>query len=201
MRVLIAILALLVASPWAMAQEKVRGDYEALKGMPEKHSVDKVRFEEFINFGCPHCNNFYSLSRDMRESYKGRVDFIDIPILFRGQDDAPLRLYYVAKSIGKENMVKHALFETRFKHNVNVFDPGVVNYLARTLDLGDVYRKQKDSPEVERALQEGQMLASRYRVNATPTIVLEGTLKMNIGSSMENFAEKLPETLDDLLKP
>ncbi|MBL4737375.1 MAG: disulfide bond formation protein DsbA, partial [SAR324 cluster bacterium] len=35
-----------------------------------------------------------------------KVEFIDIPIVFRGQDDSPLRLYYVARKIGKADLIK-----------------------------------------------------------------------------------------------
>ena len=64
-----------------------------------------------MNFGCPHCNNLREASIEFRKQQKDRVEFIDIPIVFRGQDDAPLRLYYVASKLGKGDQIKDELFK------------------------------------------------------------------------------------------
>lgn len=186
--------------PTISAQEKIRGDYNVLGDLPKKNSLEKVIFEGFINFGCLDCNNFRLLSKGMKEKYKDRVDFRYIPILFRGQADAPLRLYYVAKSLGKGEEVNDALYEARFVNGVNVFDPGIVNYLARSLGIGAEYKRDAQKPEITQLIQKGEVKSALYGVSGTPTIVLAGVLKMKNESSMENFVEVLPDTLDDLLK-
>ncbi len=200
MRILLLVVSFFLILPSTMANEQIRGNYEVLNNQPKQHSFKKVIFEEFMNFGCPHCNNFRLLSAEMKQKYKDRVDFVDIPILFRGQNEAPLRLYYVAKSLGKAEEVKQAIFEARFKHNVDVFDPGIINYLARSLGIGEEYKQQAQKPEITKAIDAGHQKADLYNVTATPTIVIAGTLKMKIGDSMENFASSLPQTLDDLLQ-
>ena len=94
----------------------------------------------FINFGCSHCNNLHNASKKFRREFSENIKFVDIPILFRGQNDAPLRLYFIAKKIGKGNLVKDELFKASFQHGVNVFDPGIVNFLARSLGIYKEYR-------------------------------------------------------------
>jgi len=200
MRSLLLILSICLTIAYAEAQEKVRGNYEALQGIPKKNSLEKVVFEEFLNFGCPHCNHFLLLSQEMREKYKDRVEFIDIPIAFQGQADAPLRLYYTAQSLGKAEEAKQAIFDAKFKHGVDVFDPGIINYLARSLGIGDEYRRDAQNTEITKLIRDGEEKSNRYGIRSTPTIVLAGTLKMKIGRSMESFVEMLPQTLDDLLK-
>lgn len=182
------------------AQEKIRGNYEVLNGSPQKHSLETVVFEEFINFACPHCNNFRLLSEELREKYKDRVEFVDIPITFRGQSEAPLRLYYAGQSLGKGEEVKKAIFEAKFVHGVDVFDPGIINYLARSLGMGEAYQQAQNDPQITEMIAQGKEKTARYGVEGTPTIVLANTLKMKIGGSMEDFTQQLPETLDDLLK-
>ena len=182
------------------AEERIRGNYEVLNGAPQKHSLDTVVFEEFINFACPHCNSFRMLSGELREKYKDRVEFVDIPIMFRGQSEAPLRLYYASKALGKSEEVKAAIFEARFVHGVDVFDPGIINYLARSLGMGAAYEQAQNDPQITQMIEEGKEKTERYGVQGTPTIVLANTLKMKIGGSMETFTEQLPQTLDDLLK-
>ena len=118
-----------------LAKESIRGNYSLVGEIPKKNSIDKVIYEEFINFGCTHCNKLHNASKNFRKKYSDKIEFIDIPILFRGQNDSPLRLYFIAKKIGKGDLVKDELFKASFQHGVNVFDPGIVNFLARSLGI------------------------------------------------------------------
>ena len=154
LRYLILIL-LLVPALYLQAKERIRGHYKIVGKLPRMHSLEKVVFEEFLNFGCPHCNNLYKSTREFRQNEKGRIEFRDIPITFRGQDDAPLRFFYVARKMGKGDLVKAELFKARFIHGVDVFDKGIVNYLARSLGLSDAYRKERDAPWINKLLVEG----------------------------------------------
>ena len=199
-RYLIIFLLLILALPLNSA-ERIRGHYAVVGKVPKAHTVEKVVFEEFMIFGCPHCNNLREASIEFRKQQKDRVEFIDIPIVFRGQDDAPLRLYYVARKLGKGDQIKDELFKARFTHGVDVFDKGIVNYLARSLGLSEAFQKEKDAPWVNQLLAEGELKAQQYGLTGTPTVVLQYSLKMDIGryEGMDKFALKVQETIDDLL--
>ncbi|SVA84360.1 uncharacterized protein METZ01_LOCUS137214 [marine metagenome] len=200
-RHLIFFMLLFLALP-LNAAESIRGHYAVVGKVPKPHTLEKVVFEEFLNFGCPHCNNLREASLEFRKQQKDRVEFRDIPIVFRGQDDAPLRLYYVARKIGKGEMIKEELFKARFTHGVDVFDKGIVNYLARSLGLSEAFQKEQNAPWVNQLMAESELKAQQYGLTGTPTVVIQYSLKMDIGryGGMDKFAEKLPETIDDLLK-
>ena len=199
-RYLIIFLLRILALPVNSA-ERSRGHYAVVGKVPKAHTLEKVVFEEFMNFGCPHCNNLREASIEFRKQQKDRVEFIDIPIVFRGQDEAPLRLYYVARKLGKGDQIKDELFKARFTHGVDVFDKGIVNYLARSLGLSEAFQKEKDAPWVNQLLAEGELKARQYGLTGTPTVVLQYSLKMDIGryEGMDKFALKVQETIDDLL--
>lgn len=201
MKALLILVTLLWSTSATWAAE-IRGYYTAVGKTPTPHSVEKIRFEEFINFGCPHCNSLRQASQQMREEYADRVNFIDIPIAFRGQDDSPIRLYYVAERMGKGEMVKNELFKTRFEYDVNVFDPGIVNYLAKSLGIDKEYQAQGRQPWVDAKLAEAERKTQQYGLTGTPTVVIEESLKMDIGryGTMANFASSVPETFADLLR-
>ena len=184
----------------AVAKESIRGHYDVVGNIPAAHSVKKVVYEEFMNFGCPHCNNLYKASRNFRKKFADKVEFIDIPIVFRGQDDSPLRLYYVAKKIGKGDLIIDELFKASFTHNVNVFDPGITNYLARSLGIHKEFQKEKDQKWVNQLIKDGERKATIYGLTGTPTIVIQYALKMDIGpyGTMAGFVKKIPETIADL---
>ena len=164
--------------------------------------MKNIIFEEFINFGCSHCNKLHKASKNFRIKYSEKVKFIDIPILFRGQNDAPLRLYFIAKKIGKGNLVKNELFKASFENEVNVFDPGIVNFLARSLGINKEFQTEKQKDWVNELIAEGKIKAEKYRITGTPTIIIQQAMKMDIGQygSMSNFIKKIPETIEDLIK-
>jgi len=184
----------------AIAKESIRGHYDVVGNIPAAHSVKKIVYEEFMNFGCPHCNNLYKASKNFRKKFADKVEFIDIPIVFRGQDDSPLRLYYVAKKIGKGDLIIDELFKASFTHNVNVFDPGITNYLARSLGIHKEFQKEKDQKWVNQLIKEGERKATIYGLTGTPTIVIQYALKMDIGpyGTMAEFVKTIPETIADL---
>ena len=185
-----------------VAKESIRGHYDVVGNIPAAHSVKKVVYEEFMNFGCPHCNSLHKASIDFRKKFADKVDFIDIPLAFRGQNDSPLRLYYVARKIGKGKLIKDELFKTSFTHGVNVFDSGITNYLARSLGMNKEFQMEKDQAWVNELIKEGQRKSAIYGVSGTPTVVIQHALKMDIGAygTMSGFAKKVPETIADLIK-
>ena len=184
------------------ANEKIRGHYKLVGNKPESKSIKKIVFEEFINFGCSHCNKLHKASKEFRKNFVDQIEFIDIPIVFKGQDDSPLRLYYVARKIGKGDLVKDELFNASFIHGVNVFDSGVTNYLARSLGISKEFQKEKDLHWVNQLIRDGERKSLIYSVRGTPTVIIQQALKMDIGKygSMDAFLKKIPETIEDLMR-
>ena len=184
------------------ANEKIRGHYKLVGNKPASKSINKIIFEEFINFGCSHCNKLHKASKEFRKKFADQIEFVDIPIVFKGQDDSPLRLYYVARKIGKGDLIKDELFNASFIHGVNVFDPGVTNYLARSLGISKEFQKEKDLQWVNQLIRDGERKSLIYGVRGTPTVIIQQALKMDIGKygSMDAFLKKFPETIEDLMR-
>jgi len=184
------------------AKDSIRGNYSIIGKIPKKNSLNKVIFEEFINFGCTHCNKLHNASKEFRKKYSEKIKFIDIPILFRGQNDAPLRLYFIAKKIGKGNLIKDELFKASFVHGVNVFDPGIVNFLARSLGIYKEFNEKKHQDWVNKLIENAKIKAEAYQITGTPTIVIQQAMKMDIGlyGTMPDFVKKIPETIEDLIQ-
>jgi|TARA_B110000467_G_C18004585_1_gene307238 predicted DsbA family dithiol-disulfide isomerase len=200
-KVILLIFGLALAFP-VYAKESIRGHFEIVGPVPSVHSVKKVVFEEFMNFGCSHCNTLHNASKDFRKKFADKVEFIDIPIVFRGQDDSPLRLYYVARKIGKGKLIKDELFKASFTHGVNIFDSGIANYLARSLGMNKEFQQEKDKAWVNNLIKEGERKSAIYGVSGTPTVVIQRALKMEIGpyGTMSEFIKKVPETIADLIQ-
>ena len=200
-KVILIIFGLALVFP-VTAKESIRGNFEIVGSVPSAHSVKIVIFEEFMNFGCTHCNSLHKASKDFRKKFADKVEFIDIPIVFRGQDDSPLRLYYVARKIGKGKLIKDELFKASFTHGVNVFDSGITNYLARSLGMNKEFQQEKDQAWVNKLIKEDERKSVIYGVSGTPTVVIQRALKMDIApyGTMSEFVKKVPETIVDLIQ-
>ena len=85
---------------------------------------------------------------------------------------------------------------------MNVFDPGITNYLARSLGIRKEFQKEKEQKWVNQLIMDGERKSVIYSVRGTPTVILQQALKMDIGQygSMDGFVKKIPETIEDLMQ-
>lgn len=195
-----ALLALGLALLALPVHAQLRGDYETIGTAPAPNSQDTVLFEEYINFTCPHCNNFRTAAQPLKAKYADRLELVNVPILFRGQNDAPLRLFFIAQKQGMEEEIKDALFDATFRYGVNINDPAVVSYLARSEGLGDAYAAEAAKPWVTQKVEEAMAKAQAAGITATPTVVLEGSVRVLPRGGMDQFVANLDTLIGQLLK-
>ena len=181
------------------AAAQIDGQFERIGPVPKPHSVQTVLFEEYLNFTCPHCNNFRQASVPLFEVHGKRLKRVYIPLLFRGQNDAALRLFYIGQKAGKEKQILDALFDATFRYGVNINDAGVVNYLARSAGLGEAYERDYNAEWVNQKLQQAATMADKAGITATPTIVLQGSLRIMPRGGMQAFVGNLDHIISQLL--
>ena len=174
--------------------------YDVIGPVPPPHSQDRIRMEEFVNFTCPHCNNFRLMSKPVLEKYGKRLEVTLVPITFRGQTDTPLRLYFIAEREGRGPEIAAIIFDATFRYGVNVYDPQIVSYLARSAGLADAYEKEAQADWVTAKVKEARKRADEVGLEATPTIVLNGALRLVPKTRMETFVATLDRLIGDLLK-
>lgn len=177
------------------------GKYAVIAGKipPAPHALNVVVVEEFLNFGCPHCNDFREAAKPVFAKYGKRLKLVRVPILFRGQGDAALRLFYIAQAHGKEEEIDQALFDARFRYDVDNFSPDVVGYLARTNGLQQAYEKEASMEWVARRIADGSVRAENAGVEATPTLVLQGVIRLVPDSTMSDFVANFDQLVGQLL--
>jgi predicted DsbA family dithiol-disulfide isomerase len=162
--------------------------------------VDTVLWEEYLNFTCPHCNNFRGAQQPLLKKFGDKLQVVQIPVLFRGQNDAALRLFHIGAREGKKQIVLDALFDAGFRYGVNINDPAVVNYLARSAGLGDAYARDYNADWVNAKLAESAAKADAAGVHATPTVVLQGAVRITPEGGMDAFVNNLDSLISQLLK-
>jgi protein-disulfide isomerase len=197
---LLPLLALGILTLATTAPAQLQGLFEPIGPVPAPHSLSVVRVEEYINFTCPHCNNFREVSKPLFAKYGKRVERVYVPILFRGQADAPLRLFFVGERAGRAEEVQELIFDATFRYGVNINDPQIVSYLARSAGLAEQFQAQAHADWVDEKIRDAHARADAAGVTATPTLVLSGSLRLVPETGMQAFVGNLDQLIAQLLK-
>lgn len=194
---LLAALCLSFAAPSLFAQ--VEGRYQKIGTIPKKHSVAVVQYDEYLNFTCPHCNNFRKAALPLKKKYGKRLKITYIPILFARQADYPLRLFFIAQSVGRTEEIKNIIFDAAFDSGVNIYDPAIVSYIARSSGLADKYKKEAQAAWVTKKVDQAQSRAAVVGVRSTPTVVLQEALLLVPNAGMQAFVGNLDFIIGQLI--
>ncbi len=200
---LLLLCAVLIAWLWlgwpGAASAQFKGSYTAIGPLPEAGSVKVVAFDEYLNFSCPHCNNFRKAAKPLKKKYGKRLKITYFPLLFQGQTDEVARFFFLAQAAGRTEEIIKLIFEASFDNGVNVHDPKVVSYLARTSGLGEAYRNGKDAKWVTDKVNAARQSAAVAGIRATPTVVLQGALKVEPESKIAVFVQNIDGLISQLL--
>jgi len=190
----------LIALPITILSAGLQGRYVVVGKVPAPHSLVNVEYAEYFNFGCTHCNDFRKLNVPLLKKYKNNLVIKNIVVVPQGLPNWPARLFYIAERHGKGEEVKNMLFDAQFEQGVSVFDPGVVSYLARSAGLAKEYEAEKDSDWVDKKLTEANVKMQSIHLQYTPTVVLEGALKVEPIKTMDEYLANLDSLIGQLLK-
>jgi thiol:disulfide interchange protein DsbA len=167
---------------WAgpAAAPKLDGKYELLKE-PSTHQPGKVKITEFADFYCPHCHAFeQALVPFIEKEFSGKVEInmIGFPVI-GGKLPTAFEMYEQARAMGKGVEMKKALFRTIHKDQLHVLDKVIREALVKEVGLDPVaFEAGLASGKPIEAFNAGRKLGLRVKVEYTPTVVLDGNIKV-----------------------
>jgi thiol:disulfide interchange protein DsbA len=158
----------------------LKGKYVELKE-PSIHTPGKVKVIEFADFYCPHCHMFEQTAIPILQKEFGdrvEVTFVGFPIM-PGKLPTAFEMYEQAKAMGKGPEMKRALFRMIHTEHVQIFDRVIREAVAKEVGLDPVaFEAGVASGKPVRALEAGRKWGQRVNVQQTPTIVLDGNIKV-----------------------
>ncbi|MGH7205788.1 MAG: DsbA family protein [Nitrospiraceae bacterium] len=175
------VVGLVGLAPVAMAASAgLKGKFEEMKE-PSTHTPGKVKLTEFADFYCPHCHMFEQSALPMLEKEFGNkveVTMVGFPII-PGKLPTAFEMYEQAKMMGKGNEMKRVLFRTIHKDRTEILDRLIREALIKEVGL-DVaaFEAGLASGKPVRALEEGKKWGQRVKVQSTPTVLLDGHIKL-----------------------
>jgi protein dithiol oxidoreductase (disulfide-forming) len=172
---------LLILAGTTQAADKLPGEYRIMDE-PEIHTTGKVVLLEFADFYCPHCHLFDSeVGSQLKKEFGDRLEIrmIGFPVM-RGKLPTAFEMYEQAKTMGKGPEMKAALFRTIHKDKIHIFDRSLRSLLIREVGLNvKDFEAGMSSGEPYKELEQGKKWGERIGVTHTPTIVLNGNIRVD----------------------
>lgn len=174
---------MITASPILAAQPAaagLKGKFEELKE-PSTHVPGKVKLVEFADFYCPHCHRFEQEALPILEKEFGNkleVTMVGFPVI-PGKLPMAFEMYEQARTMGKGAEMKRILFRTIHKEKVHLLDRVIRESLIKEAGL-DVaaFEAGLASGKPLKALDDGKAWGMRVNVQQTPTVLLDGNIKV-----------------------
>ena len=186
------------------AQQAAAPPFEAGKhytvispAQPTSTDSGKVEVAEIFMFGCPGCFGFEPHIQRWLGSKADYINFVRIPAPWNPAAVLHARAYYTAEALGKTEEIDNAFF-TEIHVNRNMLDTEakLADFFEKHGVDEATFKSTFNSFAVNAKLKRAEELIRRYRVQSTPTVVVNG--KYLTGGQMAGSYENWFAIIDDL---
>jgi len=161
----------------------------------------KVEVTEIFSYGCPACNAFIPTMRQLQKSLPPNVVLNYEAAGFIPREDWPMfqRAFYTAQALGLVAQTHEAMFDAVWgTGELATFDPNTKRLkdpLPTIEDAARFYNKKtgvpvakfvarsKDFDVDSKVRQADELIMTDYRVDRTPTLVVNGKYRLNAESA------------------
>ncbi len=192
--------AAVIAPPSGMpaGPAPVEGQDYYLIDTPDQPGGDKVQVVEVFGYGCSHCAQFQPFLSKWEKTLPSDVQFSYLPGPFGGLPDGFERAFYAAQAMGVQEKSHDAIFKAvHVDKRVATADDIPKLYADYGVDP-KVFASTMHSFAVSAKIAQAQDQETRWGVDGTPTIVIDGKYRAMqvIGEKGE---ERLLHTIDWLV--
>jgi protein dithiol oxidoreductase (disulfide-forming) len=160
----------------------------------------KIEVTEVFSYACPACNVFVPTIHKLKQSLPPNAVLDYLPASFNPAEDWPMfqLAYLTAQVLGIDQQTHDAMFDAVWKGgDLSVVDPAthqLKSHVPTIEDAAKFYNKQTGTPvdkflaasksfAVDVKLRSTEDLLSAYKVDRTPTIVVNGKYRLNVESA------------------
>jgi protein dithiol oxidoreductase (disulfide-forming) len=156
-------------------------NYERLPVPIETHDPAKVEVIEVFSYACIHCKTFQPMIDGWREKAPDYVDFQPLPASFDPTWTKLAQAYYAAEALGVTDKVHDLIFTTIHDSHVNLADPVELAKLFKSAAgvEPDKFNQVYNSFSVRSRVQQADARVRAYRVNGTPTMIVDGQFRID----------------------
>ena len=181
-----------------MAFSALEGEYELMEGEPSLHESGKVILLEFADFYCPHCHMFERVVvTKLQAEFGNKLEtrMIGFPVM-PGKLPTAFEMYNQAVAMGKGQKMKEVLFESIHSKDIQIFDKTMRSLVLKEVGLdAKEFEAGLASGKPFRTLGEGKAWGERIKVTHTPTVVLDGNIRIS-NLNVDNLKVVIQSILD-----
>lgn len=160
---------------------ELKGNFQLLSEEKSTHKPGKVQLVEFADFYCPHCHRFDGEGLAILEKQFGNkieTVMVGYPVI-PGKLPTAFDMYEQAKTMGKGNEMKRALFRTIHTDKISIIDKAIRELLIREVGLNPAaFEEGLASVKPAKAFEDGRRWGDRIKIQQTPTVLLDGNIKV-----------------------
>lgn len=137
-----------------------------------------LKIEEYADFNCVHCQNFYPVSKQLKEEFGDKIDFefINHPILGSSSEQAAF-----ASEAAKEQGKFKEYIDKLFSNNNARSDEDYVRFATELeLDIKKFNADRESTSLQQRVLEQFEKNRTEKAVNATPTVFINGRKQVSL---------------------
>jgi thiol:disulfide interchange protein DsbA len=188
--------------PAVYAAEWAAGTNYLVLDPPQPTAVapGKIEVTEVFSYACPACNVFYPVVDRLKASLPANAELDFVAAAFRPDEDWPMfqRAYYSAQILGIDKRTHDAMFDAVWKTGeLAVEDPrtqrlkvppptiqDAAAFYARTAGVkAETFLATANSFAVDTRMRQADQLVRDYRVEGTPTIIVNGKYRLDVQSA------------------
>jgi protein dithiol oxidoreductase (disulfide-forming) len=159
----------------------------------------KVEVTEVFSYACPACNVFVPTMHKLKQSLPANVVLDYLPAAFNTNEDWPMfqMAYCTAQVLGVEDRVHDAMYDTVWKGGeLSVTDASgnLKSHMPTIEDAAKFYNQKAGVPvdkflatakgmTVDMCVRKDQELIKTYKIDRTPTIVVNGKYSLHVQSA------------------
>jgi thiol:disulfide interchange protein DsbA len=174
-------------------------DYERLATpVPTGSAPGRIEVCEFFMFGCVHC---YALEPELERwalTKPDHVDLVRVPAIFNATARLHAQAFYAAEALGIVDELRGPFYEEIHVAGNKLDTVAAIETFFAEAGIGSAaFRVAFDSAAVRARVERAEELNRLYRVNATPSLAVNGKYLTN--AAMAGTADALFEVVDSLV--
>jgi thiol:disulfide interchange protein DsbA len=202
--------SLLPLADAAVAADWVEGKHYFVisPAQPTQVAAGKVEVVEVFSYGCPACNQFYPTMEQIKAALPANAELKYLPASWIAAESWPLfqRAYLAAQVLGVADKAHGAMFQAiwtndelaivergtdRLKRPAPTLEQIAAFYQRTTGVAQEKFVQTAKSFTVESRMKITDQLIKSYRVDSTPTLVVNGKYRYNVrtAGSVEQIVE------------
>jgi len=135
----------------------------------------QVEVTEAFWYGSAPC---YVLDQSMevwRKQKAAYINFVRLPIMWGSVQRLHARMFYIAELLGKSDEFNAAMYKELQINKAVITNNEQMQafFVAQGISPED-FKRANASPSIDASLKHAQILGDRYRINAVPTIIING---------------------------